>query len=309
MKRSAVGSRYAWAVLVSVAAVLALPAVGRAEFPWLSGEQEYFVTRDANVLEHKAYVKRVGEWAKDLPEGHRLKIVIGRIYRGPTHGIQERLRYAIPLDPNGQPHGTQMEFEPLWQRTPVHVIRWKHGVRDGDEEFTRDRPGGEGGERYVYKRVPWVAGVMHGTLTTYHEDGRVQMETPYVRGKREGESKSYTPKGELLRSATYRSDLLEGKAVEYWPTTRELQKVVHYKAGMSHGPAKTYYDSGKLKMEVDVWEDEFHGMMKEYNETGELRTTTYYILDEKVSEDEFRRRFQTPPVKPAPATQPAGAEQ
>ncbi|HUU59665.1 MAG TPA: hypothetical protein VMZ50_08980 [Phycisphaerae bacterium] len=287
---------------VLIAAACLVPAAGGlAEYPWHGASKTLILARGDAAPEPFAH--RIAAFAKDLPADHKVKVVIGSFYRGQV-GMQQQIKSLTPLDSDGRPDGEELQFGPLWGH-PIHSVTYRKGVKHGPEKAYRDSPRAPG-RRYVYKLTPWKDGKIHGVVRLSYPTGEAMMETPHANGKREGVSRSFEPDGFMKRSVTYKNDQRCGEAVEYWPTTKKLKKVITYKDGLSHGPARQYYDSGKLKMEVPLWEDEFHGVQKHYDEDGKLRKTTYWILDEEVSEEQFEKRFRVPPIpttRKAPTTQ------
>jgi len=283
------------------AACLGAAAAAVADYPWHGASKTLILARGDAAPE--PFTRRIDAFRKDLPAGHKVKVVIGSFFRGQV-GMQRQIKSLTPLDPDGRADGEELHFGPLWGH-PIHSVTYRKGVKDGPEKLYRDTAGP--GRRYVYKLTPWKDGKIHGVVRLFYPAGKAMMETPYVNGKREGVSKSFEPDGFMKRSVTYKNDERCGEAVEYWPTTKKLKKVITYRSGVAHGPARQYYDSGKLKMEVPLWEDEFHGIQKHYDEDGKLRKTVYWILDEEVSKEQFEKRFRVPPIpttRKAPTTRP-----
>ena len=113
--------------------------------------------------------------------------------------------------------------------------------------------------------------MIHGTLTTYHEDGKTPFEkATYLNGKLEGKRTLFFENGQVEILETYKNDLLDDTLFVYFENGNINQKVP-YVQGVLEGVVKSYYASGKLKEKVMFQNNEENGDFEEYHENGNLK--------------------------------------
>lgn len=56
-----------------------------------------------------------------------------------------------------------------------------------------------------------------------------------------------------------------------------------------HGICKGWHENGQLHYECSFQHGKEHGVEKRWNEFGELTCIKYYLYDEEVSEEEYRK--------------------
>lgn len=242
-------------------------------------------------LPDRWWQKRVDDMRKLVPKGHKIKVVIGGFY-DMSKGMRKSVRSLTPIGPDGKPDGEEVFFhQQPWVQGYTRTVTWKNGVLHGPEKLygKTDRD-----ESYVRKIVPWQNGEVHGVVQSFYPDGKLLAEAPHVNGKPDGVSKSYAPKGFVTRSTPYKAGKRHGTMTEHWSRTQKRKQVIPYKMGKVHGLVRQYHDNGKPKREVQMWEDRFHGTDKRYYEDGRPLKARFWIHDEQVSEDEFRKKYQAP---------------
>ncbi len=92
-------------------------------------------------------------------------------------------------------------------------------------------------------------GELEGIRTVYYKNGLVAEETNYKDGKLEGESKWFSENKMLLRQSVYRNGELNGKTINYDSDGNKTSEG-DYTNDKKSGIWK-YYESGKLKKEID----------------------------------------------------------
>jgi antitoxin component YwqK of YwqJK toxin-antitoxin module len=124
----------------------------------------------------------------------------------------------------------------------------------------------------------------------------------YVNGKKEGNSYYYHPTGELKQIVFYKNGRKSGMAREF-DTDSTLITVMEYndnylvnrervnridKEGRRQGTYREYYESGRIKKEVNYLDDELHGYFREFDGRGELIMAMRYergVVVEEIDED------------------------
>jgi antitoxin component YwqK of YwqJK toxin-antitoxin module len=96
----------------------------------------------------------------------------------------------------------------------------------------------------VMTREFYVAGKLHGEITTYYLSGEIIETTTYLNGVKQGKSSYYAPDGVKLKELSYKNDLLDGPAA-YYSHTGKLTMKGDYKNGIHHG-VWNYYKDGRF---------------------------------------------------------------
>ena len=124
----------------------------------------------------------------------------------------------------------------------------------------------------------------------------------YVNGKREGNSYYYHPGGELKQIVFYKDGKKYGLAREF-DRDSTLITVLEYndnylvnrervnrkdRQGRRQGTYREYYESGRIKREVNYLDDQLHGYFREFDGRGELVMAMRYergTIVEEIDED------------------------
>jgi antitoxin component YwqK of YwqJK toxin-antitoxin module len=96
----------------------------------------------------------------------------------------------------------------------------------------------------VMTREFYVAGKLHGEITTYYLSGEIIETTTYLNGVKQGKSSYYASDGVKLKELSYKNDLLDGPAA-YYSHTGKLTMKGDYKNGIHHG-VWNYYKDGRF---------------------------------------------------------------
>jgi len=221
---------------------------------------------------------------KDLPKGHKIRLVVRRLWEPSKLHHIDAVQTVMALDPEGRKHGVEM-FYGTYGYALKRTVSWKHGVRHGPEEtMAYGRRG-----RYVRRSTPWNDGVVDGVKRAYHPNGKVMTEVTYRKGKPVGKSTSYDGEGMITRTVEYKRGLRDGVMTDYWP--RKPRRVVPYVKGEVHGIVREFHENGRLRSERPFRRDVLQGVEKQYDEDGEQTRTRYWIDGDAVSEDEYNKKF------------------
>ena len=68
------------------------------------------------------------------------------------------------------------------------------------------------GERY---EAPYVNGIIHGELKSFHRCGDLFEKTPYINGEREGVSSLYYLKSSRNRLYTFKKNIRHGASIRF----------------------------------------------------------------------------------------------
>lgn len=159
-------------------------------------------------------------------------------------------------------------------------------------------------------RLPYVKGVLEGTVIMYDAAQKPTQEIPYVAGQKKGLCRFYH-QGMITSEITYDQDKMNGIATFYGPNTmvhaiahykdghlegpfqsfdgkKNLIRECAYKAGLLEGPCKTFYPSGKLFEEAIYKNNKVQGAQNQYLEDGALlRRVTYNDEGKPFKEETF----------------------
>lgn len=235
------------------------------------------------------YRRLIERMLKDSPEGHKVKLTIVSVL-DTNYGDRhiERLKCAVPVDPEGRPDGVEEHYRSLHYGHLEGSIPYKLGVREGIEKVYADKD--DRGGRYVFSEIPWKNGKKHGVVKTYHPNGNVSSEMDYANGEANGNMRSLSIDGKLLREGTMKDDKRQGLVTEYWDKTGNPKREIPCDKGLVTGVVKEFYANGELKRELTFRDDVMHGTEKQYEADGKLSRTRYCFDGEVVSKDEFKER-------------------
>ena len=233
---------------------------------------------------------------KDKPKGTKVRITVSVATEGSVRWTYYYPRSAVALDERGRPHGTEMlavnVVLTVGRIVVYREIPWVHGVRHGIErEFKKQnmwKPGG-----HVTAEIPWKNGKMHGLRKGFYPNGKIQSETHFVEGISNGPSRLWDQDGNLTSEGSMKNGKREGQFTEYWPGTKQPSRVIHFKAGVTHGLIKEFYLSGKLKRERSFKNEAAHGEDRIYNEAGKITHTRHWWDGDIVSKKEFKKRSKS----------------
>ena len=122
-----------------------------------------------------------------------------------------------------------------------------------------------------------IDSVLHGTLTTYYEDGQTVFEkAEYVDGMLQGERRLFYENGQVEIVEQYYNDRLEDTLRVYYESGN-IKREVPYEYGVLTGRLKVYYERGGLKEEVTFSNNMENGPFTEYHENGQVKWTGDYL--------------------------------
>ena len=183
-------------------------------------------------------VRTIEDFRKDLPPGHKTKVVMGKFYNANNGRFEDGIVSLTPLDDQGKIDGVERHFD-LGEGSGglARTVAYKHGVQDGPEQLYA---AGSRSGRYVQKTVLWKAGRIEGAVRMFHPNGKLMSEATYAAGVLEGMTRSFAPDGSLVRQTPYKAGQRHGTSTEYWPGTDKLKSVIPYDTGKAHGLARLY---------------------------------------------------------------------
>ena len=283
-------------ILLALALAVCVPplcAAAEDDVEENTGLEAVIVGEDTKLLrDHQIRLERFME---GVPEDHRVQLLLGRFFSHKHDDYVPVVRAMIPIDAEGRPDGVAVYKDNIGWRT-VRTVTYKHGVKDGPEKEYRYVQNEDGKTiEYVEKVTPWKDDKIHGVLKRFHASGKVMTEVTYEEGTPTGTSRSYDFAGRLQRVVQFKDGQRHGELVDYWPLTGKPRRIIPYEIGVAHGVVRQYYENGQLQKRVPLRDGEFHGIEKRYDEQGELVKTIYWIRDEEVTAEEFRKRFEEEP--------------
>ncbi|MDA0841227.1 MAG: toxin-antitoxin system YwqK family antitoxin [Planctomycetota bacterium] len=230
---------------------------------------------------------------KDKPEGTKVRVTVSIATEGSVRWTYFYPRAAVALDEQGRPHGTEMVAVnvvlTVGRIVVYREVPWVHGVRHGIErEYKKEnmwKP-----EAQVIAEIPWKDGKMHGLRKGFYPDGKPESETQYVEGTANGPTRLWDQNGNLTSEGVMKDGQRDGQFTEYWPGTTQPSRIIHFKAGVTHGLVKEFYSNGKLKRERSFKDEAAHGEDRIYDEAGEVTHTRYWWDGDIVSKEEFEKR-------------------
>ena len=113
-----------------------------------------------------------------------------------------------------------------------------------------DRDGKLDGELIVYiagqarTKLPFVAGVRHGEMHVFDEQGHLAQTSQFVNGQQEGETVQYYGTGQVQETATYRKNALHGETVKFYENGKVRERA-QYENGKLVGQPIPYDHKGK----------------------------------------------------------------
>ena len=230
---------------------------------------------------------------KDKPKGTKVRVTVSIATEGSVRWTYFYPRAAVALDEQGRPHGTEMvAVNVVFTVGRIVVYRevpWEHGVRHGIErEFKKKNMWKK--EAHVTAEIPWKNGKMHGLRKGFYPVGIPESETQYLEGFPNGPTRLWDQTGNLTSEGTMKNGKRDGQFTEYWPGTKQPSRIINFKAGVTHGPIKEFYRSGKLKRERSFKNEAAHGEDRIYNEAGKVTHTRYWWDGDIVTKKEFEKR-------------------
>lgn len=151
----------------------------------------------------------------------------------------------------------------------------------------------------------------HGAYREFHPNGQVFIEGQFERGRREGDWSFWYENGTLNRKCSYRNGqpdgswdvfrdvgtlkakrsfkngLRDGEWLTYDDTGKQVLSEEHYADGKAEGVQKTWYPSGKLRLEESRKQGQLHGRLTEWNEKGE-KVRELNFVENKLDGPAFR---------------------
>lgn len=184
---------------------------------------------------------RQGLWTKYYPNSQQLR------YQGSFVDDKEVGTFSFYCETCGEQPFCVKEFSP---NAPTQV---RYYTKSGDLVSKGAMSGKQRNglwlifhenSQKVMTREFYVAGKLHGEITTYYLSGEIIETTTYRNGVKQGKSSYYAPDGVKLKELSYKNDLLDGPAA-YYSHTGKLTMKGDYKNGMHHG-VWNYYKDGRF---------------------------------------------------------------
>ena len=184
---------------------------------------------------------RQGLWTKYYPNSQQLR------YQGSFVDDKEVGTFSFYCETCGEQPFCVKEFSP---NAPTQV---RYYTKSGDLVSKGAMSGKQRNglwlifhenSQKVMTREFYVAGKLHGEITTYYLSGEIIETTTYRNGIKQGKSSYYAPDGVKLKELSYKNDLLDGPAT-YYSHTGKLTMKGDYKNGMHHG-VWNYYKDGRF---------------------------------------------------------------
>ena len=146
-------------------------------------------------------------------------------------------------------------------------------------------------EGNVRMEESFVDGKLEGTSKEYYKNGKVELELNFRGNKLNGISKFYLEDGKLAQEDEYVDGQLNGKVTRYYPSGK-VQYSMQFKDNVLldstnqpfTGLFRTYYESGKPELEINLDNGKPKGNAKEYYEDGRLKFEGSYNFDESKKE-------------------------
>ena len=109
-----------------------------------------------------------------------------------------------------------------------------------------------------------ILGAIVTVKREYYNNGHLKYETPHHQGQLHGIAKGWYEDGQL-----------------------RYEVLCHH--GQIHGMEKGWYENGQLQYEVPCHQGRQHGISKWWYESGQFEKERYYLYDEQVTEEEYRK--------------------
>jgi len=78
------------------------------------------------------------------------------------------------------------------------TVRIQNGVKSGTETWYDDK-------KREIRRVPYVNGTIHGTMTELYENGETMVTIPFKYGTKDGVAYAYNKDGSVFKKVTYKN--------------------------------------------------------------------------------------------------------
>ena len=114
-----------------------------------------------------------------------------------------------------------------------------------------------------------------GTITKYHENGKIQGVLSYREGLRHGESKAFYESGQILISMNLKDGVVHGDLIRYHENGK-IAGASHYIDGKVHGKTQDYYEDGQPERIMTSENGELHGDFIEYYPNGNISLKAVY---------------------------------
>jgi len=230
---------------------------------------------------------------------------------GQDENDEQESKFVQYFYPNGQvsSEGTMRDGKPdgYWRTYYVTGVIKSEGKRTNyllDSTWNFYNNTGE-----LTQQINYKIGEKSGYSIRYSYDNPLKPGRPtmiskelYVNGKKEGRSYYYYTTGELKQIVLYRDGKKHGLAREY-SRDSTLITVMDYndnylvnrerinrrdEQGRKQGTFREYYESGRIKREVNYLDDQMHGYYREFNGNSELVMAMRYErgkIIEEIDED------------------------
>lgn len=182
------------------------------------------------------------------------------------------------VDANGKRQGTWVRVYGNNSKALLYRGQFKNGEPEGEWDWYY--PTGE-----VMTKMTHIQGEVITENVNYYEDGKTVMsqgrfEVKTIDGKpkrcREGKWLLYSKAGVVLAEENYTDSILHGPA-KYFYQSGKLIGVYPFVMGVRNGPCTEYYESGKKMRECTYLADVYDGQYTSWNENGTKDMEGKYI--------------------------------
>ncbi len=146
------------------------------------------------------------------------------------------------------------------------VQYYETGQKQADLNYTIITQSIEGIGETIREKV----GVLSGTKTTYHKDGKPQREEKYVDGKKNGIVSEYYEDGRPKERSIFRNDLNDGSSNLFWPNGKHKEKG-SYSNGKRVGFWEYYHNNGLVSMKGNYNNNLMVGRWQHFSAEGLLQ--------------------------------------
>ncbi len=127
----------------------------------------------------------------------------------------------------------------------------------------------------------YTDGRLHGTSTLYYNNGRVQAEVEYIKGMQDGPTREYNEQGHLKWERHFKAGKEVGTTKEFDASTAALYREYEFNAeGKQTGFIREYWGNGTLKGTYTAIDGIRQGPAKEFYQTGKISKQGGFINDE-----------------------------
>lgn len=136
----------------------------------------------------------------------------------------------------------------------------------------------------LVSQVELVAGVPHGVMKMFNDEGKLSSEVTFDHGVKQGEMITYHPNGQKASVTVFKDDKKNG-VMESFSEDGQLASRVNYKNDKLEGLSENFYTGGAsgLLRSVNYTDDEPDGTETLYDVNGKVVSQSVYDHGQKVS--------------------------